>query len=62
MTERQWVDHMSERNQRAARIRRLREPQPSILIRLALLPEAPVVVATAIAAIVVLTLILTENL
>jgi hypothetical protein len=60
--DREWIEYMSERNQRAARIRRLKERKPSYLIRLALLPEAPVVIATAIAAITILILIITENL
>jgi hypothetical protein len=60
--EREWIEYMAERNRRAAYIRNLRRKKPSYLIRLALLPEAPVVIATAIAAITILILIITENL
>lgn len=60
--EREWIEYMTERNRRAAYIRNLRKRKPSYLIRLMLLPEAPVVIATAIAAITIVVLILTENL
>ena len=60
--EREWIEYMTERNRRAAYIRNLRKQRPSYLIRLALSPEAPVVIATAIAAITILILILTGAL